>query len=63
MIGVHVLDDLSTQICHAVAAQAVFVYWHHGMNEFQYFTMQDTTGIIKSCAIYETNASEVLSPV
>ena len=41
MIGVHVLDDLSTQICHAVAAQAVFVYWHHGMNEFQYFTMQD----------------------
>ena len=41
MIGAYVLDDLSTQICHAVAAQAVFVYRHHGMNEFQYFTMQD----------------------
>jgi len=41
MIGVYALDDLTSQICHAAAAQAVFVYWHHGMNEFQYFTMQD----------------------
>jgi len=41
MIGVYALDDLITQICHAVAGQAVFVYWHHGMNQFHYFTMQD----------------------
>ena len=41
MIGVYALNDLVTQISHAEAAGAVFVYWHHGVNEFQYFTMQD----------------------
>ena len=41
MIGVYALNDLITQISHDVAAGAVFVYWHHGVNEFQYFTMQD----------------------
>ena len=41
MIGVYALNDLITQISHAVVAGAVFVYWHHGVNEFQYFTMQD----------------------
>ena len=41
MIGVYALNDLITQISHAVAAGAVFVSWHHGVNEFQYFTIQD----------------------
>ena len=41
MNGVYALNDLIAQICYAYAAGAVFVYWHHGENEFQYFTIQD----------------------
>ena len=41
MNGSYALNDMIAQICHAVAGGAVLVYWHHGENEFQYFTMQD----------------------
>ena len=37
----YALNDMVAQICHAVAGGAVLVYWHHGENEFQYFTTQD----------------------
>ena len=41
MAEAHTLDELITQICHAVAARAVFVLWNHKVKEFHYFTMQD----------------------
>ena len=41
LILVYALNDMIAQICHAVAGGAVLVYWHHGENEFQYFTTQD----------------------
>ena len=41
MAQAYILDELITQICCAVAARAVFVFWNHQVQEFCYYTMQD----------------------